>query len=214
MQTSQYSNQAMACMTSKSGFNSQWGQRFFSLPLHPDKIWSPPRILSKGLQEIFPQVKSYQAMKLTGHLHLVPKVKTAAIPAQDQGLLQWAVVPIIYLCCGKHMLDLFVVSNIQKFFFRILLVISIITMQISASRMVCFSCYSVVGCQSDSDPPNNSLMHVMSRKLQNQLSHSGYILNYQVNASAKNTAYFYSSSLLKALYVQLQDCIMYYGFNA
>jgi hypothetical protein len=130
-------------------------------------------------------------MKLTTHLHLVPKVKTIDIPAQeDQGLLYWAVVSIIYLCCGKHMLEFFVMNNIQKWFFRILPVISFITMQISAPGMVCFSCYSVVGCRSDSEPSNNCLTHIMSRKLQNQLSYSGYILNYQLNASAKKHCLF------------------------
>jgi hypothetical protein len=30
-------------------------------------------------------------------------------------------------------------------------------------------------------------MHIMTRKLQNQLSYSGYVLNYQLNVSAKKT---------------------------
>jgi hypothetical protein len=49
---------------------------FFSKPPSPDRLWSPPSLLSNGYQELFPwRQKSGRGVKLTTHLHLVLRSK-------------------------------------------------------------------------------------------------------------------------------------------
>jgi hypothetical protein len=43
------------------------GKRFFSSPQRPDRVWSPPNILSNGYRE------------LSTHFHLVPRVKICGV---------------------------------------------------------------------------------------------------------------------------------------
>jgi hypothetical protein len=62
-------------------FNSGRIWEFFSSPLHPDKLWGPPSLLSNGYHGFFPCGKSGLGMKLTTHLHLVPRSRMhGAIP--------------------------------------------------------------------------------------------------------------------------------------
>jgi hypothetical protein len=49
------------------------GKRFFSTPQHTDRLWGPPKLLSNGYLGRFPQRWSGLGMKLTTHLHLVPR---------------------------------------------------------------------------------------------------------------------------------------------
>jgi hypothetical protein len=57
-----------------------WGQgsipdmgRFFSSPQHTDRPWGPPSPGSNGYRGLFPWDYSSRGVKLTTHLHLVPK---------------------------------------------------------------------------------------------------------------------------------------------
>jgi hypothetical protein len=56
---------------------------FFSLPPRPDRLWHPPSLLSNGYQTLLSRVKRQRdrGVKLTTHLHLVPKLRMrGAIP--------------------------------------------------------------------------------------------------------------------------------------
>jgi len=55
------------------------GVRFLAgvSPLCPARLWCPPRLLSKWVLEAFPWGWSDRGVKLTTHLHLVPRSKNA-----------------------------------------------------------------------------------------------------------------------------------------
>jgi hypothetical protein len=49
------------------------GKRFLSSPLCQKRLWGPPSLLSNGYQDLFTWEQSGRGMKLTTHLHLVPR---------------------------------------------------------------------------------------------------------------------------------------------
>jgi hypothetical protein len=49
------------------------GWEFFSSPPRPERFWGSPSLLSSGYQGLFPWRKSGRSVKLTAHLHLVPR---------------------------------------------------------------------------------------------------------------------------------------------
>jgi len=40
--------------TGRPGFDSRQGQRFFFSSPRSDRLWGPPRLLSRGYRELFP----------------------------------------------------------------------------------------------------------------------------------------------------------------
>jgi hypothetical protein len=48
---------------------------FFSSPPRPERLWGPPSLLANGYQGLFPWGYSSRGVKLTTHLHLVPRSK-------------------------------------------------------------------------------------------------------------------------------------------
>jgi hypothetical protein len=49
------------------------GKIFFFTPQRPDRLWGPPSLLSNGYRGIFPRGLCGRSVKLTTHLHLVPR---------------------------------------------------------------------------------------------------------------------------------------------
>jgi hypothetical protein len=63
------------------GSSPDRGWEFFSSALHPDRLWGPLSLLSNGFQGPFPWGQSGWGVKLTTHLHLVPRSRIrGAIP--------------------------------------------------------------------------------------------------------------------------------------
>jgi len=53
------------------------GWEFFSSLSRPDRFWGPSSPLSNGYRDFFPWGQSGQGVKLTTHLHLMPRSKNA-----------------------------------------------------------------------------------------------------------------------------------------
>jgi hypothetical protein len=51
------------------------GKRFFSFPKCPDCLWGPLSLLLNGNKGFFTERQSGQGVKLTNHLHLVPRLR-------------------------------------------------------------------------------------------------------------------------------------------
>jgi hypothetical protein len=49
------------------------GKKFFSTLQHPDRLCGPLTFLSKGYWGLFPKGETGRSVKLTTHLHLVPR---------------------------------------------------------------------------------------------------------------------------------------------
>jgi hypothetical protein len=74
----------------RPGFDSWQGQRFFSSPPHPDRLWGPPSLPSIGYRGLW--VKR-QDVKLVTHLQLVPRLMRGALPPLPQyAFVVWCVV--------------------------------------------------------------------------------------------------------------------------
>jgi hypothetical protein len=57
------------------------GWEFFSSPPRPDRLWGSPNLLSNGYQRLSTWRQSGRGVKLTTHLHLVPRSRMrGAIP--------------------------------------------------------------------------------------------------------------------------------------
>jgi hypothetical protein len=70
------------------------GWEFFSSPLHPELFRGPPNFLSNGYQGLFHWVLSGRGVKLTTHLHIVPRSRMReAIPPLPQYVsMAWCLV--------------------------------------------------------------------------------------------------------------------------
>jgi hypothetical protein len=76
-------------------FNSRLGHwwDFFSSPPRPDPLWSPPCLLSNGNLGLLPRVWRGRGVKLTTHLHLVPRLMRGTIPPLPQYVfMAWCLV--------------------------------------------------------------------------------------------------------------------------
>jgi hypothetical protein len=56
------------------------GKRFFI----PDRLWNPPAFLYNGHQWLFPGYKAAWGVKLTTHLHLVPRLRMVVLYLQPR----------------------------------------------------------------------------------------------------------------------------------
>jgi hypothetical protein len=50
-------------------------KRFFSSTQHPDGLWGPPSFAYNGYRQLFPRGWSGRGVKVTIHLHLVPRLR-------------------------------------------------------------------------------------------------------------------------------------------
>jgi hypothetical protein len=48
---------------------------FSCVPLRSERLWGPPSLLSNEYEGLFPWGESDRGLKLTAHLHLVPRSK-------------------------------------------------------------------------------------------------------------------------------------------
>jgi hypothetical protein len=76
------------------GFDSRKGLEFFSSPPLSDRLWGPPSFLSSGYQRLFRRGYSGRGVKLTTHLHLVPRLRMrrAIHPHPQYVFIVWCLV--------------------------------------------------------------------------------------------------------------------------
>jgi hypothetical protein len=67
--------QWLSCELEDRGSIRARGEIFFSSPPHPDRLWGPPNLLWNGYKGLFPRGFSGRGVKLTTHLHLVPRLR-------------------------------------------------------------------------------------------------------------------------------------------
>jgi hypothetical protein len=67
---------------------------FFSSLQRPDCFWDLPSLLPKGYHDLFPWGQSGRGMKLTTHLHLVPKsrMRGAILSFPQYAFMTWCSV--------------------------------------------------------------------------------------------------------------------------
>jgi hypothetical protein len=70
---------AMGWTAEELRFDSRKVQDFFFAPRRPDRLWGQCSLLSNGYWGPFPQGWSDRGVKLTTHLHLVPRPKTVEL---------------------------------------------------------------------------------------------------------------------------------------
>jgi hypothetical protein len=73
------------------GSNPGRGWEFFSSPPCPERLWSPPILLSKGYQGLFRWGWNGRGVKLTTHLQLVPRSRMsgAISPLPQYVFIAW-----------------------------------------------------------------------------------------------------------------------------
>jgi hypothetical protein len=73
------------------GSNPDRDWEFFSSPPRPDRLWDPPSLLSNGYQGLFPW-----GMKLTTHVHLMPKsiMRGAILSLPQYNSMAWCSMKI------------------------------------------------------------------------------------------------------------------------
>jgi hypothetical protein len=67
---------------------------FFSSPPRPERLWGPPSLLSNGYQGLFLWGQSCSGVKLTTHLHLVPRSENewSYTSTPQYALIAWCLV--------------------------------------------------------------------------------------------------------------------------
>jgi hypothetical protein len=77
------------------GFDSRQGKRLFSTPVRPDRLWGPFSFLYNGCREICPRGPGGRGVKLTTHLHLMPRSRMVALYLQSSNMSSWHSVQLI-----------------------------------------------------------------------------------------------------------------------
>jgi hypothetical protein len=97
------------------GSNPGGGWEFFPSPPRPDRLWDPPSLLFNGYGGIFPWGLSGREVKLTTHLHLIPRSKnvwnytSTPLTRLLTVVLSWAQFTLfldtLNICCSLNVRD-------------------------------------------------------------------------------------------------------------